>query len=122
MPNQPEVATVARFVERCLGDSAKRILDVGCGTGILLPYIGQDSLRREVVELDSAEAMLVENRKKAAARIATHVCADARVLPFRDASFDRVICFNALPHLAPIDAALQRIHQLEDIVNNAKKK
>lgn len=109
LPNQPEAATIARFVDRCLGDSARRILDVGCGTGILLPHLGRDRTPREIVELDSAEAMLLENRKKPEARVAAHVCADARVLPFRSASFDRVICFNTLPHLAPIDEALRRL-------------
>jgi ubiquinone/menaquinone biosynthesis C-methylase UbiE len=109
LPDQPETATVARFVGRCLGDSARRILDVGCGTGILLPYLGRERAPREIVELDLAECMLLENRKKPEARIAAHVCADARRPPFRKASFDRVICFNTLPHLTPIDETLREL-------------
>ena len=100
---------VARFVERCLGPSAKQVLDVGCGTGILLPHFGQDGTSREIVELDLAESMLLENRKKPDARIAVHVCAEAQRPPFRDGSFDRVICFNALPHFTPLDASLQQM-------------
>jgi ubiquinone/menaquinone biosynthesis C-methylase UbiE len=109
LPEQPETTTVARFVGRCLGPSVRRVLDVGCGTGILLPHLGLDRTPREIVELDSAEFMLLENRKKPAATIAAHVCADARRPPFRDASFDRVICFNTLPHLTPIEETLRHL-------------
>jgi ubiquinone/menaquinone biosynthesis C-methylase UbiE len=109
LPLPPETWKVARFVERCLGASAKRVLDVGCGTGILLPHLGQDETPREIVELDLAESMLLENRKKPEAKIAVHVCAEAQRPPFRDGSFDRVICFNALPHFAPIDGSLQQL-------------
>lgn len=109
LPDQPETATVARFVGRCLGTSARRVLDVGCGTGILLPHLGQDQVPREIVELDLAESMLLENRKKPDTKLAAHVCADARRPPFRNASFDRVICFNTLPHLTPIDETLRQL-------------
>ena len=68
---------------------------------------------REIVELDLAESMLLENRKKPEAKSAAHVCAEAQRPPFRDGSFDRVICFNALPHFTPLDGSLrQMLHRL----------
>jgi SAM-dependent methyltransferase len=109
LPLPPDAKTLSRLVGRCLGASANRVLDVGCGTGILLPYLGQAETPREIVELDLAEAMLRENRRKPNARIAVHVCAEAQRPPFRDGSFDRVICFNALPHLTPIEGTLRQI-------------
>ena len=110
-PSPPDApAKVARFVARCLGDSARRVLDVGCGTGILLPHI-RDSVAapREIVELDLAEAMLRENRKKPGAARAGHVCAAVQRPPFRPGAFDRILCFNALPHLNPIDDSLRQM-------------
>ena len=109
LPLPPDAEKVSHFVRRCLGASAKRVLDVGCGTGILLPHFGQAETPLEIVELDLAEAMLLENRKKPDAKIAVHVCAEAQRPPFRDGSFDRVICFNALPHLTPVDGTLRQM-------------
>ena len=37
------------------------------------------------------------------------MCADARYPPFRESSFDLVLCINALPHLAPIHETLRRL-------------
>ena len=109
LPLPPDAGTLSRFVGRCLGASARRVLDVGCGTGILLPYLGQAEAPREIVELDLAEAMLLENRKKHGAKTAVHVCAEAQRPPFRAGIFDRVICFNALPHLTPVDGSLRQM-------------
>ena len=111
LPSPPDApARVAQFVARCLGDSAGRVLDLGCGTGILLGHmLAAKTPPREIVELDLAEAMLQENRRKPGASAASHVCAEAQRPPFQQGVFDRVICFNALPHLAPLDATLRRI-------------
>ncbi len=111
LPAPPDApARLARFVARCLGDSAHRVLDVGCGTGVLLGHLhASPAPPREVVELDLAEAMLQENRKKPAAASVAHVCGEAQRPPFRHSAFDRVICFNALPHLSPIDETLARM-------------
>lgn len=106
-PDAPE--KLARFAARCLDDSGMRVLDVGCGTGVLLKYLQTLPTPPEmVVELDLAEEMLRENRKKYAGRDAACVCAEARLLPFRQA-FDCVICFNALPHLVPLEQVLRRM-------------
>ena len=57
-------AGVRRFVERACAGAAGRILDAGCGTGILLPAIlAVCPGARTVIELDFAEAMLRENAK-----------------------------------------------------------
>lgn len=105
-PDTPE--KLARFVARSLTASCERVLDVGCGTGVLLGHIGEAAAPREVVELDLAEDMLRENRAKSGGAAADYVCAAAQQPPFRDNSFDRILCFNALPHLAPIEGTLRQ--------------
>lgn len=111
LPSPPDAAAkVARFARRCLGGPSARVLDVGCGTGILVQYMqAADAAPRQIVEMDLAEAMLRENRRKPGGGAAEHICGEAQRPPFRRETFDSVICFNALPHLTPIEATLLRM-------------
>jgi len=111
-PSPPDTpAKLTRFVRQAVPPTARRILDVGCGTGILLnPLRSDGAASAEVVELDSAERMLVQSRQKLDGQgNVSHVCAEAGSLPFAANSFDAILCFNALPHLEPIAAVLERM-------------
>ncbi len=73
-------------------DSKMMILDVGTGTGFLALILAE--LGHEVVGLDISESMLSVARKKAeqkGLRIQFKL-GDAENLPFKDDSFDAVIC------------------------------
>ena len=99
---------VERFVERVSRASAKRILDVGCGTGILLPYLLETCQSATCfVELDFAEEMLRENARKIGEERVCRVCADGQTLPFPNACFDLVLCFGVLPHFGELESALE---------------
>lgn len=101
LPGPPDaVERIARFTAQMDLARARRVLDVGCGTGILAPLL-LDLLSPSaiVVELDFARAMLHEAARRVADDRVVHLCADARALPAQRATFDRVLCFNVLPHL-----------------------
>src|SRR5215212_4045668 len=71
-------------------------LEVGCGTGHWLHEIdGRASLVAGVEP--SGEMILHARRTAASARLAR---GRAEELPWRDASFDRLFCVNALHHFA----------------------
>jgi ubiquinone/menaquinone biosynthesis C-methylase UbiE len=108
-PDTP--AKLRRFVSLAVPSTARRILDVGCGTGILLEPLRLSGVQPSlIVELDSAERMLVRNRQKLTGeQPVSHVCGDAGRLSFPDGSFDAILCFNALPHLEPIADVLERM-------------
>ena len=99
---------VARFVNRSLPAHARRVLDAGCGTGLLLgPLLTGQGRTLQIVELDIAEHMLMESKRRADGYGSVeHVCADALHLPFRDAAFDAALCFNSLPHMVPMPDVL----------------
>lgn len=111
MPAPPGAPVrVARFVSRAVRPGDGLILDVGCGTGVLLPALLEraDPAAR-IVETDVAERMLAENRRKRPGGAVRHVCAEALRMPFPEGLFDAVLCFGVLPHLGDPGAVLARL-------------
>ncbi len=73
-------------------DSRAMILDVGTGTGFLASLLAE--MGHEVVGLDLSSGMLSVAKRRAAK--AGFVLGDAESLPFRDSSFDAVVCRHLL--------------------------
>jgi len=100
---------VARALDRLA--STATLLDVACGTGRFWPVV--DRRARTVVALDNSQAMLKEAIAYGAANANRQaVCASAFALPFRDHSFDAVLCMRFLHHFAHRE---DRIAALTDI-------
>lgn len=111
LPGPPDAGQrTACFVEKMNVSGARRVLDVGCGTGILVgPLTRTLAPAATVVELDLADQMLRENlRTHAGTRLAA-VCADATSLPFAPGSFDVVLCFGVLPHLGASELVIREL-------------
>lgn len=87
------------FLERFA--RGKSVLEVGCGTGLLLKRI--ETFASEARGVDLSPGMLA----KAKARHLQVQEASALALPFPDASFDVVCSFKVLAHVEPIALALQ---------------
>ncbi len=87
-----EQGDVDRFVStiRRLPDPPASVLDVGCGTGVLVDAIGE--LGYESVGMDSDEAAM-------AAMERPHIVADIADIPAPDRSYDVVILNEILEHL-----------------------
>src|SRR5258708_29669487 len=81
-----------------LGAEASAVLEVGCGTGHWLAVAANAAERRVLAGLDPSAPML--ERARGAAPSARLARARAEALPWRDATFDRVFCVNALHHFA----------------------
>lgn len=88
-------------------DKGDRVLDAGCGTGRLCPFLRERvGPRGRIIELDFAADMLRICRGKIKHRRTGFVQADSENLPFPESVFDAVICFSLFPHLdRPRDAA-----------------
>ncbi len=78
------------------GDS---ILDVGCGTGILIPLLykaaGEAGM---IVSLDIAEEMLKQARNNDHPKSIHYIQADAAAIPLSEETFDIVVCYSCFPH------------------------
>jgi len=86
---------------------AKRILDVGCGAG----FVANDLARRgfEVVGVDVSPDALAVAARHDSTRTARWIAADARALPFPDASFDAACAMDFLEHVDPIEPFVAEI-------------
>jgi 2-polyprenyl-3-methyl-5-hydroxy-6-metoxy-1,4-benzoquinol methylase len=86
-----------------------RVLELGCGTGIL--WRGSVEVPRgwRVILTDMSGGMLHETRAHLArlGRAVTYMQADAQSIPFRDESFDAVIANHMLYHVPDIARALE---------------
>ena len=83
--------------ELAASERPRRILEVGCGEGIVLATLAArvPGARLDGLELD--ETALEEARKRCPG--AALVRGDACALPFRNQSFDLVVCLEVLEHL-----------------------
>jgi SAM-dependent methyltransferase len=100
------------LVETLRPRAGKRILDVGCGTGIA--EVSLSRMRLSQVELFGVD--LVVERVKAASEatrgINAHVnyaAADASKLPFGDGLFDSTYCVAVLQHIRDVGAAVAEL-------------
>jgi len=77
---------------------ADSILEVGTGTGALIPLLAAHSPVSNLVSIDLATEMLARAHQRAPQ---THLTqADAHALPFDTASFSAIVCHNSFPHFS----------------------
>lgn len=105
-----ERAMLDLFAELTLAVGAD-VVDVGCGTGRLLPYLASRGLSPRGVDLSPG---MVEVARREHPGFAYEV-ADLRQLPFGDASLAGVVCWFSLIYLAP-DARARAFAELGRVV------
>jgi SAM-dependent methyltransferase len=99
-----------RRIAAALGPAPEmRVLDLGCGVGHLIAWLARHAPAR-YFGLDLSLNSLRNGR--AAARLGDVGVGDAAYLPFRDASYDAVVCNGAAHHLPDLRGALGEIHRV----------
>ncbi|MDI7260071.1 MAG: class I SAM-dependent methyltransferase [Thermodesulfobacteriota bacterium] len=86
------------------------VLDVGTGTGILIPFIKEEvGLSGRVVAMDFSIKMLEMAKKRKGAGEKYLINASVGSIPLQPNLFDRVTCFSAFPHFPDKPRALQEM-------------
>jgi ubiquinone/menaquinone biosynthesis C-methylase UbiE len=80
-----------RIGDRLSAREGERILDVGCGTGVLARFLAEQCRGSQVTGIDASPPMIrVATRRRSLSNCAFKV-ALAEELPFEDSSFDAVV-------------------------------
>ena len=112
LPVPPDAADrltrVAHAGQISVGDL---VLDVGSGTGALLPAL-LEGQPRWVFAGDIAPEMLMRLRRKFAGARITPVACDGARLPIRAGAFDAVFANAVLPHFEDKPATLAEFHRV----------
>ncbi|MGO9642084.1 MAG: class I SAM-dependent methyltransferase [Candidatus Acidiferrales bacterium] len=111
---QPDDAAAkrARFVALATEGQPSQILDVGCGTGVLVPDILRQCPSSTIVELDFAAEMIARNQAKHSQPNVLFVCSSIEEALLDPESFDAILCFGVVPHLGSLDVGLRKLVQL----------
>lgn len=104
----PDLAPrLVRVVELAELHEGHRVLDVGTGSGVLIPYLLQKvGTRGVVVAMDISREMLRQAARKRFSPNVSLVLGDMHRAGLRDAAFDRVICNAVFPHFEDKERAL----------------
>lgn len=84
------------------------VLDVGCGSGVLVPYI-LDKIDDSGVlyELDFADKMIEANREIHRDSRIRFIISNVLQMPLEPETCDGIICFSCFPHFGDKDAAVK---------------
>jgi SAM-dependent methyltransferase len=97
---------------RLLKAARGRVLEIGAGTGLNVPYYPTDLDRLVLAEPEPHMAQRLERRLRSARRRAEVIRAPAEVLPFDDGAFDTVISTLVLCTVENPVASLREIRRV----------
>ncbi len=86
------------------------MLEVGTGTGAMIPILSSRYPSLQITSIDLATAMLTRARQRC--ENARLVQANVHHLPFTDHRFDIVLCHNSFPHFWQKEKALIEIKRV----------
>jgi ubiquinone/menaquinone biosynthesis C-methylase UbiE len=104
---------IEEMVNKMNISSKEMILDVGCGTGKLIPFL-QKKLKSVglIYCLDFSIKMLLNAKKKNYSGVAKFIKGCAEKLPFKENRFTRIICLAVFPHIADKKTSVKEFHRI----------
>lgn len=103
-----------KILSRIIPELTSPVLDMGCGTGILVPILENIMIKpSNIVEFDISKSMLSKayNKYKNKDNV-SFIQSDGHALPFTDKSFADIVCFAVYPHFHNPMKAIQEFHRV----------
>lgn len=98
---------ICQILDNAQVTEGKRVLDVACGTGVLIP----DYLERNVesvTAIDISTEMIKIAKNKFTQENVEIICGDIETAEFSDA-FDSIVVYNAFPHFGEPQLLIDRL-------------
>lgn len=96
-----------------------KILDVGCGTGLITEKIAEKA--GSVIGVDCSEGMIKNARNR---KNINYIVADAHKLPFKDKEFDKVLSFTMIQDIIDWNKPLSEMCRVSkgDVIITVQKR
>ncbi|MBI2085903.1 class I SAM-dependent methyltransferase [Candidatus Daviesbacteria bacterium] len=101
-----------RIVEALEPRQGDKILEVGCGNGYYLSLLNRLGLKISLTGIDNDKAALFDAQRFIGDERISLFLADAAKLPFKDSSFNKIICSEVIEHVKDDKKVLQEIHRV----------
>ena len=89
-----------------------RVLDVGSGTGILIPFLLEKTGGENIVAIDGAEKMIEKAEQKFSGSAVRFIASDVTEYNFDPESFNHIICYSVFPHFDDKENIVKRFSRL----------
>lgn len=87
--------------------NGSRILDVGTGTGILVPFLSEKvGIQGEITAIDFANKMIEVAQRKYEYGNVSFICDNVFEVDFPNKYFDFIICYSVFPHFEDKQSAI----------------
>lgn len=90
-----------------------RVVDAGCGTGVLVPFIRERIGENGILyELDYADRMIAANQRRHQWENVRFIVSEVEMAPLDAATCDGAICFCSFPHFRDKAAAVRTLARI----------
>ncbi len=91
-------------------EKGSKVLDVGTGTGILIPYLREKiGEQGKIIAIDFSDKMLEIAKKKYPNDNVSFICGDILETSLPIEYFESIICYSVFPHLSNKQLAIKTI-------------
>lgn len=101
-----------RIIEELELRDGDKILEVGCGNGYYLSLLNRLGLNISLTGIDNDKLALFDAKRFIGDEKVILIFADATRLPFKDSSFNKIICSEVIEHIRDDKKVLQEIHRV----------